>query len=463
MTLQTLPDGLLVSWLGDDFTGSAAVMEVLSFAGLPSVLFQDIPTPAQLARFEGMRGIGLASTARAQSPDWMAAELPARFEWLARLKAPLSQYKICSTLDSAPHIGSIGKAIELALDVFDTPFVPVMPAAPAIGRYQAFGTLFAAGQGKIHRLDRHPSMAQHPITPMDEADVCTHLARQTGLPLATLDAAALQTDAPRHLSNLLETGARLIALDTVNDDHLQTCGDLIWDAAQQGVLAAGSQGIEYALVAAWTAAGLIDPPKSHAVAGSVERIVVVSGSASLVTEAQIAWGQANGFAPIRVAADALARGDARAEDTSVNAALSALEQGQDPILFTALGPNDPAIASVTSTPEDTAIAQRNIGEGLGRILHAILTRTGLTRSIVAGGDTSGHVMRALDVYAFTALAPTIPGAALLKAHSDAPALDGLQVALKGGQMGSPDYFGWIKAGGGSRPAHKPAQGKEHGT
>ena len=46
-----LPDGLLVAWYGDDFTGSAAVMEVLTFAGLPSVLFLDLPTPEQLARF----------------------------------------------------------------------------------------------------------------------------------------------------------------------------------------------------------------------------------------------------------------------------------------------------------------------------------------------------------------------------------------------------------------------------
>jgi hypothetical protein len=28
--------------------------------------------------------------------------------------------------------------------------------------------------------------------------------------------------------------------------------------------------------------------------------------------------------------------------------------------------------------------------------------------------------------------------------------DGLELALKGGQMGSADYFGWIRAGGGLR-------------
>jgi len=54
----------------------------------------------------------------------------------------------------------------------------------------------------------------------------------------------------------------------------------------------------------------------------------------------------------------------------------------------------------------------------------------------------------LGLFALTALAPTIPGAALLKAHAESAGIDGLELALKGGQMGSPDYFGWIKRGGG---------------
>jgi len=98
---------------------------------------------------------------------------------------------------------------------------------------------------------------------------------------------------------------------------------------------------------------------------------------------------------------------------------------------------------------DETIANARIGESLGRILSRLLRETGLKRAIISGGDTSGHASRQLGLYAFTALAPTIPGAALLEAHSDDPGLAGLQLALKGGQMGSADYFGWIKRGGGA--------------
>ncbi len=46
-----LPEGPLVAFYGDDFTGSSASMEVLAFAGLPTVLFLEPPTPARLAQF----------------------------------------------------------------------------------------------------------------------------------------------------------------------------------------------------------------------------------------------------------------------------------------------------------------------------------------------------------------------------------------------------------------------------
>ena len=73
---MSLPDGPLVAWLGDDFTGGAAVAETLAFAGLPAAMFLEPPTPDMLSRFPGLRGIGLATTARAESPDWMDAHLP---------------------------------------------------------------------------------------------------------------------------------------------------------------------------------------------------------------------------------------------------------------------------------------------------------------------------------------------------------------------------------------------------
>lgn len=111
---QTLPEGPLVAWYGDDYTGASAVMEVLTFAGLPAVLFFDCPTPEQLETFAGYRGIGIAGIARSRSPQWMDENLPRVFGALAGIGAPINHYKVCSTLDSSPAIGSIGRAANSA-------------------------------------------------------------------------------------------------------------------------------------------------------------------------------------------------------------------------------------------------------------------------------------------------------------------------------------------------------------
>jgi uncharacterized protein YgbK (DUF1537 family) len=87
-----------------------------------------------------------------------------------------------------------------------------------------------------------------------------------------------------------------------------------------------------------------------------------------------------------------------------------------------------------------------IGAGLGRLLDRVMRKAKLTRGVIAGGDTSGHAAMTLGIYALTALAPIAPGAPLCRAHSDDPAHADLEIALKGGQMGAPDYFRAAKQG-----------------
>ena len=184
---NALPEGALIAFYGDDFTGSAAVMEVLAFAGLETVLFLRPPTAKQLADFPRARAIGIAGTARSQTPAWMRSELPAIFMALKSLGTSIVQYKICSTLDSAPQLGSIGQAAELGLAVIGGAWTPILAAAPVMGRYQAFGRFYATAEGRTYRLDRHPVMSRHPATPIDEADVRLFLSRQTVAPIGLVD------------------------------------------------------------------------------------------------------------------------------------------------------------------------------------------------------------------------------------------------------------------------------------
>lgn len=450
--MNGLPQGVLIGWYGDDFTGSAAVMEVLEFAGLPAVLFLDIPTPALLARFPQARAIGIASTARSHGPDWMARHLPPAFAFLKETGAGVVHYKTCSTLDSAPHVGSIGAAIDLGLAAVGG-WAPCLVAAPALRRYQAFGHLFAGAPEGVFRLDRHPVMSRHPVTPMDESDVARHLARQTSRRFGLVDLEDFSADAHKALARELDRGAEVICLDALREAEMAQCGALIWEGRTGPRLAIGSQGVEYALVAHWRETGALATQELSQTAGPVARMPVVSGSVSPVTAAQIDWASQNGFAPIALDAAAVALADAGAEERAFDESLAALSNGRDPLIHSARGPDDPGVARMRAAVSRAGLAgdeaNARIGAALGRLLARLLRETGLRRAVISGGDTSGHAARQLGLYAFTALAPTIPGAALLQAHSDEPGMAGLQLALKGGQMGSPDYFGWIKRGGGT--------------
>jgi uncharacterized protein YgbK (DUF1537 family) len=451
---ESLPAGPLIAFYGDDYTGSSAVMEVLSFAGLPSVLFLGTPTPERLARFSAMRAVGIAGIARSQGPAWMEAQLPALFALLASLGAPINHYKTCSTFDSSPQTGSIGRAVELAEPILGGAWHPLVVGAPAIARYQAFGNLFAGIDGTGYRLDRHPVMARHPVTPMDEADVRLHLARQTALPSGLIDLVALKGGAGEaRLAALREGGTRIVAIDVIDEETLAEAGRLIWEQRGARLLAVGSQGVEYALVAHWRRAGMLAQAPKGEGAAARERIAVVSGSCSPITAVQIGDALANGFEGIRLDARLAVDADAwRGEIARGSAAaLRALGEGRDPLVFTASGPDDSAVPALAQAIEAAGAATEEvnarIGDGLGRVLDTVVREGGLKRAVISGGDTSGHAGMALGIYAVTALAPLAPGSPLCRAYAD-DAHDGLEIAFKGGQMGRPDFFRAAKTGSG---------------
>lgn len=441
-----LPDGPLIAFYGDDFTGSSAAMEATAFAGVETVLFLSEPTPERLAAFAQYRAIGVAGVSRAKSPAWMNDQLPAIFALLAKTGAPIIHYKICSTFDSAPHIGSVGRAAEVASRMFDG-WMPLIVADPGMGRYQAIGNLFAFAQGAIHRLDRHPVMARHPVTPMGEADLALHLGKQTEMQTGLVDFVAMKKrESDARLRSELDGGAKIVSLDVLDAETLAEAGRLAWSGRTAQRFCLGSQGLEAALVAFWRKAGLIvDVPAPRGPA-PVERIACVSGSVSPVTASQIAAARESGFATISL--DAARAVDARAWadeiDRATAIALSALGAGRDPLVHSAAGPDDPAVVAFRQAVESSGAAieaiNERIGEGLGQILDRIVNATKLSRVVISGGDTSGRAASLLGVDALTAIAPLAPGAPLCLAHAQRQDRNGLEIALKGGQVGADDFF-----------------------
>jgi 3-oxoisoapionate kinase len=118
---------LLYTWYGDDFTGSTDVLEALALHGVKAVLFTHTPSSRDIAAFSDCRAVGIAGESRSRSPQWMNRNLPAIFRAMRRPGAPVNHYKVCSTFDSSPRVGSIGRAMELGRAVFRAPcFAPAL-------------------------------------------------------------------------------------------------------------------------------------------------------------------------------------------------------------------------------------------------------------------------------------------------------------------------------------------------
>jgi len=440
---------LLLTFYGDDFTGSADAMESLSLHGVRSVLFLSPPAAELLqAKFPDIEAVGVAGASRAMTPAQMEAELPTIFTALRQLNARLFHYKICSTFDSSPNIGSIGKAYEIGQRVFHSPFVPLLVGAPVLKRYCVFGNLFATVGDETFRLDRHPMMSRHAVTPMDEGDLRLHLAKQTDATIALFDllhqsgtAAAVN----ERFAAMCNKKTGIVLFDTLDETRLATAGRLIWESQARFVI--GSSGVGYALTSHWQR-----PRVEYPSAGVVEQVIVMAGSCSAATLAQIEWAEANGYASLRLDAEQLTdETTAEAERARLRqAALEILNTGQSVVLYSARGPHDPVMQASSERWRQRGVDELTVRERLGQqqgiLLRELLLGSGVRRVCVAGGDTSSHAISQLGIYALELLTPLVPGQPLNRAHAEDARLDGLEIALKGGQHGRANHFESIRLG-----------------
>jgi 3-oxoisoapionate kinase len=444
--------GPVLSYLGDDFTGSTDVMEAFTTAGVPTVLFLKPPDTHWVERFSHMRCIGLATTARSQSPEWMDKHLPEYFKKLLAFGAPILQYKVCSTFDSAPSIGSIGKALDIGCTMMGSKNIsPIVVGVPQLKRYTAFGHLFAAVNGVNYRIDCSPTMSKHPVTPMLEADLKKHLAHQTHKTIKLLDLTHVEASKKNPqlgIDFLSSCKPNPVFIDVMNEADQAEVGRLVWESRGEGLFSASSSGLQYALVAYWRTLGLLPELSPLPKAEPTSAIAVVSGSCSPVTADQIEWAGTNGFKLLRMSIDkVLNQAFSSIEiERLTQAANSALKNGQSPLVYSALGPFDEAVESFDSIASENKLTRTQaaeiIGQALAQVMKNIVDANPLLkRLIVAGGDSSGAVMGKLDIEALTIQAGLAPGVPLCRAWSKNTHREGLEIGLKAGQLGGLDFFG----------------------
>ena len=418
-----------IGFLADDLTGASDVLAQAHAYGLDAVLVLDpgrsMPDDADV--------VGIAGPARSLAGDALDEAVRSGLAPLASLDLSVLLYKVCSTFDSSPTVGSIGRGIELLHERFPGHGpVPVVPAQPGFGRYTAFSQHFGAYAGEVYRLDRHPVMARHPSTPMHEADLRLVLAEQLGsrrpVPGLQLPAHADGTFDDRWAQLREAADAEAFVVDAVDEAQMDTVAKaLLRDArSAEPALVVGSGGIMAALARLRGGA----PRRPAAPTASRGPTLVVSASASTTTAGQIADAVRHGWVDVPIPAGDFA-GDVTGRPWSA-AVEAALRAGRDVVAHTTRGPDDPRL----SAGSVTAAA---VGGTIGR-LAGDLARRGLTRDVVVcGGDTSSHALLAMGVGELR-VSEQFVTAGPICTTDDAAAVAGCRVLLKGGQVGPPDLF-----------------------
>ncbi|MBE9607239.1 four-carbon acid sugar kinase family protein [Acetobacteraceae bacterium H6797] len=411
-----------LGWYGDDFTGATDTLATLARRGLRALLFLDVPDESRLARAGALDAVGIAGAARSMEPPEMVTALAPVSRFFAALGVRVMHYKCCSTFDSAPHVGSIGVAAQVLRADFPNAFLPILGGQPGLGRYCLFGHLFAAAGtgGAVHRIDRHPTMSIHPVTPMQEADLRRHLAAQGLSPIASLPYPAYG-QAPEALAAIMAGGPSAVLLDVSRDEDLAPIGRLIRKAAEAApLLAIGPSSVAEALALEWPdQAAAPPPPRAPGPA------FVMVGSLSPVTRAQLEASPS--FERLQAEPGMLIEAGSAARALVAEAA-ARLRAGR-PVLVATTPPSDAVRLPAGAVARATA-----------RFVAALMAEAPVRRLGIAGGDTSSLGAQALDLWGLSYLDTLAPGVTLCRGHSDNPALDGIELMLKGGQMGPPDLF-----------------------
>ncbi|MDR5784199.1 four-carbon acid sugar kinase family protein [Caballeronia sp. LZ065] len=424
MTGTTQTPHALLGCIADDFTGATDLANMLVRGGMRTV--QTIGVPEAGARIEADALVVALKSRTIDAKDAVRQSLDA-LAWLRAQGCTQFFFKYCSTFDSTDR-GNIGPVADALLDALGDDFTIACPAFPENGRTLFRGHLFV-GDGLLSES----GMEHHPLTPMTDPDLVRVLQRQTPSKVGLLryDTIAQGADAVRaRIAELRREGVRLAIADAVSDADLYTLGEACRDLA----LITGGSGVALGLPRNFGAANRLAHAEQAAALPSIEgKAVVLAGSASKATNAQVAAWRAS-RPSFRVDPLALARG----EPVVDQAVAFAREH---------FGKNEPVLIYATSSPDEVKAVQSQLGvEQAGRLVEAALAGIarrlrdeGVRKFVVAGGETSGAVVQALDVRSLR-IGPQIDPGVPATQSIGAQAGDALGLALKSGNFGTADFF-----------------------
>jgi 3-dehydrotetronate 4-kinase len=414
----------LLGCIADDFTGATDLANMLVRGGMRTV--QTIGVPAAGTQLDADALVVALKSRTIAAEDAVQQSLEA-LQWLRGQGCRQFIFKYCSTFDSTDR-GNIGPVADALLDALKDDFTIACPAFPENGRTIFRGNLFV---GDV--LLNESGMENHPLTPMTDPNLVRVLQRQTKskVGLIRYDTIAKGADAIRaRIDDLKKEGVRLAIADAVSDADLYVLGEACRDLA----LITGGSGIALGLPQNFRAENLLTHADDAADLPKIDGYsVVLAGSASKATNAQVAeWNAAR--PSFRIDPMALSRGE-DVVDQAVEFARGHMKSDETVLIY------------ATSSPDEVKAVQKELGvEKAGHLVEDALASVarrlrdaGVRKFVVAGGETSGAVVQALDVHTLRIgpqIDPGVPATQSIGANAD----DALGLALKSGNFGTADFF-----------------------
>ncbi|WP_413195948.1 3-oxo-tetronate kinase [Pararobbsia alpina] len=418
---MTTSSPALLGCIADDFTGATDLANMLVRGGMRTIQTIGVPN-APLD--EPAEAIVVALKSRTAPREDAISESLAALAWLRERGCRQFYLKYCSTFDSTAK-GNIGPVADALMEALDVSFAIACPAFPEAGRTVYRGHLFV---GDV--LLNESGMQNHPLTPMTDANLVRVLQQQTRQRVGLLRYDSVQRGVEAIHEARFALAAQDIGLaiaDAISDDDLYRLGA----ACANDVLLTGGSGLALGLPRNFANAGLLPEAASAAQLPAIEGpAAVLSGSCSRATNGQVAHWREQGRPAFRIDPLALA--------ANRPVVAEALEFARARI------EHEPVLLYATSEPDDVAAVQQALGaaqsgalvENAMATIARQLRDDGMRRFVVAGGETSGAVVKALGVTSLR-IGPQIDPGVPWTASLGTPAL---ALALKSGNFGTPDFF-----------------------
>ncbi|MCQ4160639.1 four-carbon acid sugar kinase family protein [Roseomonas sp. GC11] len=411
--------GFRLGVIADDFTGATDIAGFLVANGLRTIQLNDVPDAALQVEADA---VVISLKTRSCDPAEAVRQSLAALDWLRARQCQQFFFKYCSTFDSTPR-GNIGPVTDALLAALGQDFTVICPVLPVNGRTIYCGHLFVNGVP----LDES-GMRHHPVTPMTDSSIMRLMEAQAqgkagNVPAQVLDQGVEAVRAA--LAALKAQGVRYAVLDALNDRHLEVMGQAVADMP----LVTGGSGLADGMARAWTslhgeagaAAAAGRPPKGRA--------VVISGSCSQMTNAQVAAYRA-------AAPSLLVEVERCIAEPGYAQELAAWVEAQEesalaPLVFAT---TDPAQLKKIQERFGAAEASTAVEHVFGEVAK-LLRQRGFDQFIVAGGETSGVVTQSLGIRGFHIGPQIAPGVPWVRAV-EMP----VSLALKSGNFGAERFF-----------------------